>query len=109
MYQYKAKCVNVVDGDTIDFELDLGFHIKKVVRIRLEDIDCPELRGEDKEFGKEVKRFVFGCLYNQSDYPIEVQVTTGKDTSFDRWMGTVHFSTGQTLQSKIKEAFPEIK
>ena len=49
MYTYKAKCTRVVDGDTIDAMIDLGFgvHVKK--RIRLAGINAPESRTRDKQ------------------------------------------------------------
>ena len=49
MYNYKATCLRVVDGDTIDAMIDLGFdvHVKK--RIRLAEIDAPESRTRDKQ------------------------------------------------------------
>jgi endonuclease YncB( thermonuclease family) len=43
MYEYKVKrVVKVVDGDTVDLELDLGFHCSITERFRLKDIDAPE-------------------------------------------------------------------
>ena len=45
MYQYKAKVLNVVDGDTIDVSIDLGLQIHTLQRIRLYGIDTPE-RGQ---------------------------------------------------------------
>lgn len=49
MYNYNAVCTRVVDGDTIDAMIDLGFgvHIKK--RIRLAGINAPESRTRDKQ------------------------------------------------------------
>ena len=49
MYNYNAKCTRVVDGDTVDAMIDLGFgvHVKK--RIRLAGIDAPESRTRDKK------------------------------------------------------------
>ena len=44
MYVYNAKCVRVVDGDTIDAEIDLGFDVKIKKRIRLAGINAPESR-----------------------------------------------------------------
>ena len=44
MYNYNAKCIKVVDGDTIDAEIDLGFDIKVTKRIRLAGINAPESR-----------------------------------------------------------------
>lgn len=39
----KARMVNVVDGDTMDFLVDLGFHTTKKIRVRLKGIDTPEI------------------------------------------------------------------
>ena len=49
MYEYKAKLLRVVDGDTVDALIDLGFdtHVKK--RIRLYGMDAWESRTRDKE------------------------------------------------------------
>jgi micrococcal nuclease len=49
MYEYRVrKVTNVVDGDTIDVELDLGFNISYSQRVRLAGIDTPESRTKDK-------------------------------------------------------------
>ena len=48
MYNYNAKCIRVVDGDTIDAEIDLGFDIKVTKRIRLGGINAPESRTRNK-------------------------------------------------------------
>lgn len=42
MWEYKAKILNVVDGDTVDVEVDLGFDVRKVERLRLYGLDAPE-------------------------------------------------------------------
>ena len=42
MYEYRATVDRVVDGDTVDFIIDLGFHIKIKIRGRLEGVDTPE-------------------------------------------------------------------
>lgn len=42
MYNYKAKVLRVVDGDTYDMEVDLGFGIKFNARFRLNGVDTPE-------------------------------------------------------------------
>ena len=49
MYKYKAKVVKVVDGDTIDAMIDLGFNTWVKKRIRLAGIDAYESRTRDKE------------------------------------------------------------
>lgn len=62
MYEYRVKEVlRVVDGDTIDVAIDLGFDIAFTSRVRLAGIDTPESRTTDKNekrLGIEVKDFV---------------------------------------------------
>ena len=49
MYKYKAKIIRVVDGDTVDVDIDLGFGVwLNNQRIRLYGIDTPECRTRDK-------------------------------------------------------------
>jgi len=48
LYNYKAKIVRVVDGDTVDAMIDLGFSIHCKQRIRLYGINAPESRTRDK-------------------------------------------------------------
>ena len=53
MYEYRVKNVTkVVDGDTIDVDIDLGFNISYSQRVRLAGIDTPESRTSDKEYLK---------------------------------------------------------
>ena len=49
MYTYNAKVVKVVDGDTIDALVDLGFDTWKQVRIRMNGMNAPESRTRDLE------------------------------------------------------------
>ena len=59
--QFKAKVVRVVDGDTLDCDIDLGFHITLRERIRLMGVDTPETRTRDpveKANGLKSKSFV---------------------------------------------------
>jgi micrococcal nuclease len=60
MYEYRVKKVlKIVDGDTIDVDIDLGFDISFTSRVRLAGIDTPESRTTDKmekALGLEVKK-----------------------------------------------------
>jgi micrococcal nuclease len=62
MYEYRVKTViAVIDGDTIDVEIDLGFDISITKRVRLAGIDTPESRTTNKEekvLGLEVKELL---------------------------------------------------
>ena len=55
MYEYNCKVTRVVDGDTIDVILDLGFSILHKCRVRLYGIDTPESRTRDKLAAKFLK------------------------------------------------------
>jgi len=59
MYEYNIKVVKVVDGDTVDVDIDLGFGMTyKKQRVRMMGIDTPESRTRDlveKKFGKASK------------------------------------------------------
>lgn len=49
MYEYRCKVIRIIDGDTVDVDIDLGFGITiNNQRIRLNGIDTPETRTSDK-------------------------------------------------------------
>ena len=62
MYEYNCKIDRVVDGDTVDVDIDLGFDVWMLKqRIRLYGVDTPESRtrdAEEKVFGNMAKDFV---------------------------------------------------
>ena len=68
MYDYRAKIVKVVDGDTVDVDIDLGFGVwLKDERVRLVGVDTPESRTRDlveKAFGLAAKEFVSNFVSN---------------------------------------------
>ena len=49
MYTYKISVLKVVDGDTIDAEIDLGFDVKVKKRVRFMGVNAPESRTRDLE------------------------------------------------------------
>ena len=55
MFEYKCTIVKVIDGDTVDVTLDLGFNILYNSRIWLHGIDAPESRTRDLEEKKKKK------------------------------------------------------
>ena len=77
MYEYKCRVIKVVDGDTIDVDIDLGFNITlSNQRIRLQGVDTPESRTrdlEEKKFGLLAKEVVES--YCSLDKPITLKTT----------------------------------
>ena len=66
MYEYRCKIDRVVDGDTVDLDIDLGFGIwLRKERVRLYGIDTPESRTrdlEEKKYGLAAKSYVQSFL-----------------------------------------------
>jgi len=77
MYEYRVKQVlRVVDGDTIDVDIDLGFDISFTSRVRLAGIDTPESRTTDKKekaLGLEVKQRLKEILSKSSSVVIRTE------------------------------------
>jgi micrococcal nuclease len=77
MYEYRVKKVlRVVDGDTIDVDIDLGFNVSYTQRVRLAGIDTPESRTTDlkeKALGLEVKEFLKHTLEGAEDIVIQTE------------------------------------
>ena len=77
MYEYRIKKVlRVVDGDTIDVDIDLGFNVSYTQRVRLAGIDTPESRTTDlkeKALGLEVKEYLKYLLEGAEDIIIQTE------------------------------------
>jgi len=89
MYEYRCKVLRIVDGDTVDVDIDLGFGIwMHRERIRVMGIDTPESRTRDlteKAFGLAAKEFVKSLMPIGSTQIIKTQKDkTGK---FGRVLG----------------------
>lgn len=88
MYQYKAKILKVLDGDTVDIDLDLGFNIiLSNQRVRMAGIDTPESRTVDKEEkirGTLSKKKLAEKLPIGSYVTIETQKSDNNDDKFGR-------------------------
>ena len=91
MYNYKIKKFNkVIDGDTVDVEIDLGFGITISHRVRLKDIDSAETRTldlEEKSKGLVAKEWLKKELSREGEWIIE----TTKEDKYGRILGTLYF------------------
>ena len=83
MYQYKAKLVRCVDGDTADIDIDLGFHLTARIRGRLLGVDTPE-RG--KPDYKKATAMLENLISIQSDGEGYFTVRTEKTGKYGRWL-----------------------
>lgn len=87
MYEYRARFLYNYDGDTIDFQIDLGFDVLINIRVRLARVDTPELRGNERELGLIVKENVRKKMMNAE----EIVIKTYKDRKgkYGRYIGEV--------------------
>jgi micrococcal nuclease len=87
MFQYKAIITNVIDGDTFDMDIDLGFHIHIHERVRLLGIDTPEKFGQEKELGLIVKQYATNNFLGKEVVIQSEKVDEAANTdSFGRWL-----------------------
>lgn len=101
MYEYQGTVVNVVDGDTLDLNIDLGLETHRIIRVRLNGIDCPELKTDE---GKAAKAFTERWLAPLgAALPIFI-VRTYKDKTekYGRYLADVeHPPTGSLLNDDL--------
>lgn len=95
MYEYRCKVVKIVDGDTVDVDIDLGFGVwLKKERIRMFGIDTPESRTRDldeKKYGLMAKEFITKLLDDEGG----IVLKTHKDAEgkFGRILGELWRTT----------------
>ena len=107
MYHYKAKVEKVVDGDTFDVVIDLGFKMTTNQRIRMAGINTPEtynVKKDSEEFQKGMasKQFMEQRLAaNNYEIELETEKTTEK---YGRYLGKVTLADSKvTLNDEMVE------
>jgi micrococcal nuclease len=122
MFEYYVKKVNkVVDGDTIDVDIDLGFDISFSSRVRLAGIDTPESRTTDKiekALGLEAKTFLKNAIDSAKTYIIKTEkidssekygrilgwlFLDGSEKSINEEMITAGHAWGYLGETKVKD------
>ena len=105
MYEYKCKVTRVVDGDTVDIDIDLGFGVwLHKERVRIYGIDTPESRTRDKEekkYGLMAKEFVKQFVKGDS-----IKLTTQKYDAkgkFGRILGDIIVDNRSLSDTMIQE------
>ncbi len=101
MYEYRCTVVKIIDGDTVDVDIDLGFGVwMKKQRIRMYGIDTPESRTRDlveKKYGLAAKEFLTGMLDDKAG--ITLKTYKDKEGKFGRILGELWRNTDFADQS----------
>lgn len=116
-WSYPGRLERVVDADTYDMTLDLGFNQRTTIRLRLADVDCAEKYGVDsasEEYRRAVEqeKFVIEWFHQgytgETDWPFYVY--TGREQgSFGRWLCDItRLADGAQLQRDLLESFSSL-
>lgn len=93
MYEYRVKkLINVIDGDTIDVDIDLGFDISLLRRVRMAGIDTPESRTTDKAekvLGLEAKEYLKKMMKDAKTIVIKTELPDSSE-KYGRILGWVY-------------------
>lgn len=96
-FWYGAEVLGVVDGDTIDLRIDLGFDIHHKIRVRLYGINTPESRTSNKEekvLGLKAKQFTKDWLSNHKW--VFVNTIPDKNDKYGRILAKIYSSQNIT-------------
>lgn len=111
-HDYNCELVKVIDGDTVDVLIDLGFHTWRQERIQIWGVNAPELRRgteEERELGKKAKEFVVNWFKRHKG---NICVTTGMSKTqadidkYGRWIGD--FYSQDPISRRIRKLSDEL-
>lgn len=84
MYEYNATVVRVVDGDTVDIDVDLGLRVHTEARCRLLGLNAPEKRTEE---GRQSAAFLAGLL--PAGAAVRIRTQKDRTEKYGRWLAQV--------------------
>lgn len=99
MYEYKARITRVIDGDTVQAQVALGFHLTAELRLRLNRIDTPET-DEPDPWAAAKSRLIELIEQNEDDQGY-LRIRTEKDDAFGRWLAELYAQDGTTLNDTL--------
>jgi micrococcal nuclease len=104
MYEYKAILNRIVDGDTIDVDIDLGFDVKIKQRVRLYGINTPEVRTKDL---KEKQKGIEATEYLRKILPKEfiIQTILNKRGKYGRVLGIIWVNEENINEKMVTEGY----
>lgn len=95
-YVFRATLSRVIDGDTLDLDIDQGMHSHRLERVRLLGVNAPEMHGESAQAGLNAKAFVTVWLGSN-----DLTVQTYKSDVFGRYLATIWKPDGKCLNDDL--------
>ena len=107
MFEYRSNLLKIVDGDTIDVDLDLGFSVVlKKQRIRLYGINTPESRTrdlEEKKYGLAAKARLRELLESAESITVKTAIDKKARGKYGRILGTVYADDINVNEKLVEE------
>ena len=107
MFEYRASLVKIIDGDTIDVDLDLGFDVVlKKQRIRLYGINTPESRTRDLEeirYGLAAKARLRELIESADSLTIKTSIDGKARGKYGRILGTIFVDSTNVNDKLVDE------
>lgn len=105
-YEYWGRVERIVDGDTLDVNVSMGFDISIKVRIRLFGVDTPEIHGVKKKSreykcGQDSLDFV-QAIVKEGDW-IELKIKQSVKEKYGRWLALAYLGDGKCLNTLLIE------
>lgn len=105
MYTYEAKLLKVVDGDTVDLRIDLGFKVFTEQRFRLLGINAPETHSKDpseKAMGKAAMDYLKSLLAGEGQ--LKVVTSLDKQEKYGRFLAVITNGSGEIVNDEMVKA-----
>lgn len=103
VYLYNAEVKKIIDGDTFDIVIDLGFDTLRKGRVRLHGVNTPESRTtnlEEKKMGLAAKEFTDQWI-TAAGHKIKIETILDKNEKYGRILARVWNQTGESLNEAI--------
>lgn len=99
MYEYRAEILRVVDGDTVNARVDLGFDVRFDMKLRLLGINAPEL---NTEAGKSARTHLSGLIIQALTIgPIHIRTVKDRQEKYGRYLATLLAADDTDLNAKM--------
>lgn len=122
LWRYRARPKTIIDGDTYDLEVDLGFSLVKTIRVRLNEVDTAETFGVDQSseeyhMGKKHTQYArdwFEAAQQAHGGSWPVLVATEKTGKYGRFLADLEMRADppegyrRTLQQSFRDTFEEL-
>jgi len=110
MYEYWATVVRVIDGDTVEADVQLGFRVSLRTTFRLRGIDAPELRGAERPEGLAAKEYLQRSISELTHGTHELTIRTHKDRTgkYGRYLAELWIGDTNLNQALVTAGHAEL-